>query len=212
MNARPRQPVRLSYVGGTCYSGTEEATMNIRPDLHMSKAAFIAWDAPQEGRFELVAGRVVLMPRPSLGHGLIVGNMVVALRGRLDRHQWVVISELGVDTAADTLRYPDIVVDRAGGPGKSYTAIAPALLAEVLSPSSVEIDLGDKAAEYLQIPSLLAYIVLSQDEPKAWVWARVSTDFAPGPKVVSGTEASISIAGLELELPMTEIYAGIKTG
>jgi Uma2 family endonuclease len=63
--------------------------------------------------------------------------------------------------------YPDIVVDRAGRPGKSYTAGAPVFLAEVLSPSTAEIDLGDKAAEYLHVPSLHAYIVLSQDEPKA---------------------------------------------
>jgi Uma2 family endonuclease len=186
--------------------------MNIRPDLHMSKAAFIAWDAPDEGRYELVGGGVVMMPRPSWGHGLIVSNLLVALRSRLGPHQWVVIPELGVDTAPETLRYPDVVVDRAGGKAKDYTASTPVLLAEVLSPSTAEIDLGDKAAEYLQIPSLLAYIVLSQDEPKAWVWARVSTDFAPGPKVVSSTETTISIAALQLELPVADLYAGIKTG
>jgi Uma2 family endonuclease len=85
------------------------------------------------------------------------------------------------------------------------------LLAEVLSPENVEIDLGDKVAEYLQIPSLLAYIVLSQDKPKAWVWARSSTSaqFASEPEVISGAEAVISIGALRLELPMADIYAGI---
>jgi len=186
--------------------------MNIQQNLHMDKTGFLAWMEANEERYELAGGRVVMMPRPSLDHGMIVMNLAVLLRTRLDPKHWVVVAEFGLDAGPETLRYPDIVVDRAGGPGKSYTAIAPALVAEVLSPSSVEIDLGDKAAEYLQIPGLLAYIVLSQDEPKAWVWARVSTDFAPGPKVVSGAEAAISIAALELELPMAEIYAGIKTG
>ncbi len=117
-----------------------------------------------------------------------------------------------MDAGAETLRYPDIVVDRAGGPAKSYTASAPALLAEVLSPSSVETDLGDKAAEYLRIPSLLAYAVFSQDEPKAWVWERAAEHFTPGPRVISGNEAVVCIAELKLELPMVEIYAGIKIG
>jgi Uma2 family endonuclease len=84
----------------------------------------------------------------------------------------------------------------------------------VLSPENAEIDLGDKVAEYLELPSLLAYIVLSQDERKAWVWARTSTSaqFGAGPKVISGAEAVIRVDGLRLELPMADIYAGIETG
>ena len=184
--------------------------MNIRPHLPMSKAAFIEWSATEEERCELVGGRVVMMPRPSRAHGMIVMNLALLLRTRLDPKQWDVIAEFGLDAGPETLRYPDIVVDCAGAPGKSYTAIAPALLAEVLSPSSVEIDLGDKAAEYLRIPSLLAYIVLSQDEPKAWVFERTGSQFASGPAIVSGADAAIRIAALQLELPMAEIYAGIK--
>jgi Uma2 family endonuclease len=184
--------------------------MNIRPDLRMRKAAFIEWSAALEERCELVAGRVVMMPRPSRSHGLIVSNLVVALRRQLDPHQWVVIPEFGLDCGPQTLRYPDIVVDRAGGGAKDHTATDPVLLAEVLSPSSVETDLGDKAAEYLQIPSLLAYAVFSQDEPKAWVWERTTEHFTPGPRVISGNESAVRIAELKLELPMADIYTGIK--
>jgi Uma2 family endonuclease len=186
--------------------------MNIRPDLRMDKAAFIAWMQANEGRYELAGGHVVMMPGISRSHGLMVTNLVVALRARLDPHQWAVIAEFGLDAGPETLRYPDIVVDRAGGGAKDYTATAPALLVEVLSPSTAATDLGDKAAEYLQIPSLFAYIVLSQDEPKAWVWARAIGEFAPGPVVIAGTEAIIRIAALQLEPPLAEIYADIKTG
>jgi Uma2 family endonuclease len=80
----------------------------------------------------------------------------------------------------------------------------------VLSPTTAQIDLGDKTAEYLQIPSVLAYIVLSQDEPKAWLYARSPATIAPGPAVISGTGASVQIAVLQLDLPMADIYAGIK--
>jgi Uma2 family endonuclease len=186
--------------------------MNIRPDLRMDKAAFIAWMAANEGHYELAGGRVVMMPRASRAHGMLVMNVASLLREKLDRTQWTVIAEFGLDAGPQTLRYPDILVDRAGGGAKDYTATAPVLLVEVLSPSTAATDLGDKAAEYLQLPSLLAYIVLSRDQPKAWVWARATTEFAPGPVVIAKTEAFIRIAALQLELPLAEIYAGIETG
>jgi Uma2 family endonuclease len=185
--------------------------MNVRPDLRMSKAAFIEWDAGEGQRCELVGGRVVMMPRPSRAHGVIVTNLTVLLRTRLDPKQWDVIMEFGLDTGPETLRYPDVVVFPAGSPGKSYSTSAPVLLAEVLSPSTAEIDFGDKAAEYLELPGLLAYAVLSQDEPKAWMWSRMSPSapFASGPKVMSGAGTVIPIGGLQLELPMADIYGGV---
>ncbi len=186
--------------------------MNIQPNQRMSKAAFIGWGATEEERYELVGGRVVMMPRPSLAHGLIVGNLYVALRSRLDRKQWVVIQEYGLDAGPETLRYPDIVVDRAGGRPKAYIATAPVLVAEVLSPSSAEIDLGDKKSEYLQIPSLLAYIVLSQDKPRAWIWTRKKGGFKPEPELLDGAESSIRVTALKIELPLLELYADVEFG
>jgi Uma2 family endonuclease len=188
-----------------------EAIMNVRPELRMSKAAFIEWNAVERERCELVEGRVVMMPRPSRAHGLIVKNLTVLLDARLDPKQWDVIAEFGLETGPGTLRYPDIVVDRAGGLDKSYTAGAPVLLAEVLSPSTAEIDLGDKAAEYLRIPSLLAYVVLSQDEPKAWVYLRADS-YLQAPELVLGIDAAILVKELNLDLPMAGIYAGTTVG
>jgi Uma2 family endonuclease len=188
-----------------------EAIMNVRPDLRMSKAAFLEWDAGEGQRCELVGGRVVMMAGASQNHAIIVMNLGVSLRASLDPKQWVVVTEFGLDTGPETLRYPDIVVYPAGTPGKSRTTSTPVLLAEVLSPSTAEIDFGDKAAEYLELPSLLAYVVLSQDAPKAWIWSRASTSvpFAPVPKVISGAEAFIPIGGLQLEVPMADVYRGV---
>ena len=136
--------------------------MNVRPDLRMSKAAFIEWDAGEGQRCELVGGRVVMMPRPWLAHGMIIANLMVLLRAKLDAKDWVVIAEFGLDTGPETLRYPDIVVDRAGRPGKSYTAGAPVFLAEVLSPSTEAYDRGFKSVQYRTLASLQEYVLVSQ--------------------------------------------------
>src|SRR5580704_8102825 len=164
--------------------------MNIQTSPRMSKAAFLASTKGTEKRCELVRGRVVMMTGISRNHGMIAANLLVALRNRLDGEMWQVIAEFGLDTGPDTVRYPDIVVDQIGG-GEDYTATAPVLLAEILSPSTAAIDLGDKAAEYLRLASLRAYLVLSQDEPKAWVWLRNGGPFAAGPTPIHGNGAVI---------------------
>jgi Uma2 family endonuclease len=186
--------------------------MNIQPNLRMDKARFLAWVQANEGRYELAGGRVVMMPGASRIHGRIVTNLVMALGRGLDRRQWDIIAEFGLDAGPETLRYPDVVVDRADSGDKAHAATAPVLLAEVLSPSTAEIDLGDKAAEYLQIQSLLAYMVFSQDEPKAWIWVRANDEFSPGPEVLFGTEAVVRIPALQLALPLADVYAGVPTG
>ena len=76
----------------------------------------------------------------------------------------------------------------------------------MLSPSSATIDLGDKPAEYLRVPSVCAYLVLSQDEPKVWAWVRGDGGFDAAPKVIKGKDAMVRISALSLELPLAEIY------
>jgi hypothetical protein len=148
--------VRTVFRSAVCHEASGEKIMTFRPDMRMDKAAFLAWIETKEAYYELAGGRVVALPRPTPAHALIKTNLLVTARKRrLDRLRWVVLPTFGIDVGPDTFRYPDVVVDRAGGNGKNFAATAPALLAEVLSPESVPVDLGDKAAEYLEMPSLL---------------------------------------------------------
>ena len=140
---------------------------------------------------------------------LPVTNLVVALVSQLDPTGWSVIAEFGIDAGPDVLRYPDVVVDRADGKASDSTAVDPVIIAEVLSPSTSTVDLGDKVAEYLELPSLLAYLVFSQDEPKAWMWVRGEAGFSPTPIVLAGREATIEVPALGVSLPLSAIFAGI---
>jgi len=180
--------------------------MNVHTQGAMDSMAFLAWAEGREGRYELVDGRVAMMTGGSVGHALVVRGLSNALDRRLAGTRWITLtSDLAVKIGARTIRYPDVVVDTTGGNLRDLTASTPVLIAEVLSPSSVTVDLGDKAAEYLRLDSILAYLVLSQDEPKGWVWVKNGPEFI-GPKVVAGDEAVIQIAPLSIELPLAEIY------
>jgi Uma2 family endonuclease len=138
-----------------------------------------------------------------------VRQLARALEKRLDSALWTVLtSDFGVDLGPSTVRYPDVVVDVAGGRFKDLTARAPAVIAEVISPSSEKDDLGDKAEEYVRLPSLAAYLVLAQDVPKTRVWLRGARGFPRKPKAIAGFDAAIDIASLGISLPLAEIYAG----
>jgi Uma2 family endonuclease len=183
--------------------------MNVHSDLRMSKSDFLAWVQGREGRYELAGCRVVMMTGGSRGHATIVRQLARALEKRLDAERWTVLtSDFGVDVGPSTVRYPDVVVDVAGGAFRDLTATAPAVIAEVISPSSEKDDLGDKAEEYLRLQSLCAYLVLAQDEPKTRVWLRGPRGFSQKPKVIEGLDAIIDIASLSVAVPLMEIYAG----
>jgi Uma2 family endonuclease len=186
--------------------------MNIALPVHLDKAAFLAWVQQREGRYELANGRVIMMVGASRAHGTIVSNLIVILHAQLDPNAWTVIPDFGLEAGDKTLRYPDVVVERAGGKAGGYATTAPALLVEVLSPSTTELDLGDKAAEYLNLPSLCAYLVFAQNEPKAWARIRSEGGFPKSPSVIAGYDKVIHVPALAPTLPFGAVFAGIEAG
>jgi Uma2 family endonuclease len=149
-----------------------------------------------------------MMTGGSVGHALVIHGLSRALDARLSNTRWIALtSDLAVRIDHKTVRYPDVVVHARGGKLRDLTATDPIMIAEVLSPSSVTHDLGDKASEYLRLESVSAYLVLSQDEPKAWVWLRGATGFSAGPEVITAADAVIRIPVLSVELPISEIYS-----
>lgn len=187
--------------------------MNVQLPVQLDKSAFLAWVQGQEGRYELADRRVVMMTGGSRGHALITRRLAAALDRRIDSQRWIVLtSDFGVDIDANTIRYPDVVVDLTGGHLKDLTATAPVLVAEVTSPSSIQYDLGDKASEYLSLPSLLNYLVLAHDQPQVWTWFKTTKGISQKPTISKGLNAVVQIAALGIELPLSEIYAGFDAG
>jgi Uma2 family endonuclease len=183
------------------------AYMNVQSQLQMDNATFLDWVQGREERYELAGGRVMMMTGSTVRHGLVVGNLFELLRARLHRKQWIVLTDFGIDVRPGTIRYADVVVDHHGAKGNALTAKAPVLVVEVLSPSTIKIDLGDKAADYLQLPSLATYLIFAQDEVKAWAYNK---QFSPGPQVFAEADVSITIPALNIELPLADVYAGIE--
>src|SRR5262249_21206292 len=121
--------------------------MNVQLPLRMNKPAFLDWVQGREERYELDRGRVIMMTGGSRAHWQIAFNLAKALDARIDPNKWAVLLEFGVNLPSESIRFPDVTVDSAGENSKDLTTTAPVLIAEVLSPASERVDLGDKSAE-----------------------------------------------------------------
>lgn len=185
--------------------------MTISPFIKVDKATFYRFIAnvPDNERYEYVRGQIVQQQQGgTLRHGVIAGNIAAMLRAQLDSRTWLVIEGRGVETA-ETIRFGDVVVQPVGGDPDSLATVEPALVVEILSPTSGDRDLNEKPEEYLELASLQVYIVAAQAEAACLVWAR-GTDgtFPAEPLELRGPDAQIAVLSLGLNLRLLEIYRG----
>lgn len=186
--------------------------MNANAYLKVDKAAFFEFVASQaEGRFEYEDGRIVQqMSGGTFAHMRIVQRFVSVFERQLDANSWAITSHgSGIETVK-TVRYPDVVVEALGAAVESLSTDRPSLLVEVLSPSTQQLDLNIKPAEYMSLASLEAYIVASQDAPQCWVWLRgPDRRFPELPLEIQGMDEEIDVVALGVSIPIVEIYRGI---
>ncbi len=168
---------------------------------------FVAWEESQERKYEFCDGEISRFPGGSLAHSLIATNIILALRSRGLAPAAIMNSDVKVVTDHAS-RYPDVTVlggDARDRDMRATFARHPAILFEVLSPSTRAIDRGPKSDEYLAIDSLHEYVLI--DSVKRWtqVYRRVEDGWRIDLPVTSG---ELAIPSLRLTIPFDEIYAG----
>ncbi|MEO8421419.1 MAG: Uma2 family endonuclease [Hyphomicrobium sp.] len=162
-------------------------------------------------RYELSGGKVTrMMIKVSRAHWRVSKNVLIELSRIIDGTRFEAgPAEFGVKTGVG-VRYPDVTVDQRNEQLKDLACEAPTLIVEVLSPSSIALDMTTKQREYTAIPSLQTYLVCSQDEPRAWVWKRQPDGTRPvDAEEIVGRDGVIALGGLEAELSMAAIFRGI---
>lgn len=180
-----------------------------RPEK-MTKQAFLAWVSLVETKHEYVDGYATMMVKVSRGHAIVSRNLVSALLRRLDPSQWLVAYEAFSVDIGDTIRFPDVVVEPAGGDPKGSEAFNPVLVVEILSPSTTKTDMIRKPVEYGSIPSVATYLLLSTDAPIAYLWQRAEDGaWPPEPAEITGRNTEIPVPALGIALPTAELFLGV---
>lgn len=163
---------------------------------------------PDEERWELLEGVPLLMAPQSERHQIIVGNLLASLRWLARPEGCMTLPGLGLlnDTIDDYAPIPDVVV-RCGPRLDGGYARDPVLLAEVLSPSTMNNDRGRKIDFYRTIPTLRTILVVYQDEVRVEAWQRDEAEWRR--EVLVRRAASLPLPELNGELKLSEVYEDV---
>lgn len=183
----------------------------LRSAPRMSVAEFIEMirPYPDEERWELLDGEAVLMAPQTERHQIIVMNLL-RIADRLARACGCrSLPGLGLvnDDVDDFAPIPDVVV-RCGPVGESGYARDPVMLAEVLSPSTMNNDRGRKLDFYRSIATLRTILVVYQDEVRVEAWQRSEGEEWQR-AVRKDRSEGLSLPELAGELSLAELYDGV---
>ena len=169
-----------------------------------------------EEKLEYIDGEIMAMSGGTYNHSLIISNTLRELGNRLKGKPCRALdSNMRVGIPGNLrFMYPDIPVvcgEAQFDPRdiKNLTLINPRLVVEVLSPGTERHDRGEKFTLYRELKSLHEYVLVSQDRPMVEAYFRQ----ADGTWLFSPCLGLTSVAwmrSLEIDLPLSEIYDGVK--
>ena len=148
--------------------------MRHAPQPLLSVDEYLEGELTSEVRHEYVAGVAYAMVGTSRRHNRIAGNLLTHLRAAARGSPCqVFMSDLKVRVpTADAFYYPDIAVTCDPGDDQEYYLERPCLIVEVLSPHTEAIDRREKLQAYRTLPSLQAYLLVSQEVPQVEIYER----------------------------------------
>jgi Uma2 family endonuclease len=136
----------------------------------LTREEFRRWAEHRKERYERIAGEPGAMS-PERAQHVRIKNRIWAVLDAAIRQAGLDSEALGngmtVEVDAETDYEPDAVVNC--GPRLSpdaITAANPAIVVEVLSPSTESIDTSDKLADYFRVPSIMHYLIVRARRPE----------------------------------------------
>ena len=171
---------------------------SLRP---LTLGEFLDWERAQPERYEFDGVQPVAMTGGSVAHARVVRRLVGALAAGLRSGCEAFGGDLKVLTPGRA-RYPDATVV-CGPTDPRGDVVEPTVVVEVLSPSTALTDRRVKAAEYAGVASVLACVMLDQDEPRAVVLRR-SGGWAE--EVLAGPGAVLALPEVGAEIPLAALY------
>ncbi len=180
----------------------------------LTPEAYLAIERESPHRSEYMAGKMLAMAGASRSHNQITSNLVVEIGIQLRKQRCSVYSsDMRVQIPqTGTYTYPDVVVtcgEESFADERFDVLLNPLVLIEVLSKSTEAYDRGLKFQPYQQIPSLAAYLLVSQESYKVEMYVRQSEKLWLY-SVASELEEVITLAPINCTLSVQEIYAKVK--
>lgn len=177
---------------------------------YISFSEYLAGERDIDTRSEYVDGEIYAMAGASETHNTIAGSFFASIEPHLPNPCRIWQSDMKVVGKARDNKpfayYPDIMAACGENTEDPYYRTNPILIVEVLSSTTQRIDLKEKLDNYIQIPSLLEYLVISQETPYIRVYRR-RTNWQLEPHYASDT---LVLESVGLRIPVTHIYRRVR--
>jgi Uma2 family endonuclease len=173
---------------------------------HHSFQDYLAVEEISSVRHEFLDGEIYAMAGGSIAHAALSAATTAALQAQLAGRCRIFSSDLRIRCLATGLAcYPDVTAvcgEVAADPDSADTVVNPTVVVEVLSPATIDCDLGEKFEHYRRIPSLRAVVYIWQDRRHLEVrertaegsWRAVQAGAAATARI--GTLASLDVDAL----------------
>jgi Uma2 family endonuclease len=183
-----------------------------QPSTMLTPTQYLLQERLAETKSEYIDGELLPMPGVSIEHDRIVRSILRSLENQLSpEHCEPMTSDMRVQLSETRYVYPDISVvcgDLVFTDADVDTLANPAAIFEVLSESTSNFDLGEKARLYRQRESLQTLCLVAQDHPWVEVWTREEgTTWRV--REFTGLDASAELPALSVTLPLAEIYSRV---
>ncbi len=181
----------------------------------MSLAEYFDLAQESDAKVEYDEGEIVAMAGGTESHSLITTNVIAAMSTRLrDKPCRVYDSNLRVSPSTKKKYYhADVLVVcgekrlDANDPRK-LTISNPTLIVEVLSDGTENFDRDKKFLAYIRAESLKEYVLVAQHTARVQTYFR-QPDGTWAFAFSEGKEAVTRLRSLEIDLPLSEVYAKV---
>lgn len=170
---------------------------------------YLALEEVSSVKHEFLDGEIYGLAGRSVVHAALSARLVALLHAQLREDCQVYSSDLRVRVRATGLAsYADATVvcgDIETDPDNADTVTNPTVLVEVLSPSTIDYDLGEKADHYARIPSAQALIFVWQDRRQVEVRERTPDGWRTQ---VAGPRDTAFVVALGCRIAIDALYEG----
>lgn len=162
--------------------------------------------------WELVAGRIVAMTNPTEVHEQIAANIGAPLKLAMDPKGCRVyqggigVQRSGLPQGTSRAR-PDVVV-RCGNVGTRNYITDALVVVEVLSPSTIDVDRGEKLQFYKTLPTLRHIALVYQDQMRVEHYRR--TDLGWELETLTHAEDILLFDALAFTIMLDRVYFGVE--
>jgi Uma2 family endonuclease len=187
--------------------------MSAVPKKKYTEAEYLAIERAAEFKSEFYNGEMFAMAGATYDHNRVKDNLASALNQQGNGGPcFALTSDMKVKVGPTSLyAYPDIVVV-CGSPDflndTKDTLLNPAVVIEVLSPSTEKYDRGAKFRHYQQVPSLREIVLVAQDEPVCERFVR-QPDGTWNLATVTRLEDELIFITIPARVRLSDIYSGV---